>query len=58
MIDPIVEEARKAGEAYIASFGGDLSAVCEDLRRRAKASNRPVVTLPPKLPKSRVAVRE
>ena len=53
MTDPIVEEARKTGEAYIASFGGDLKAVCEDLRRRTKESNRPTVNLPSKPPRLR-----
>ena len=56
MIDPIVEEAREAGAAYIASFKGDLKAVCEDLRKRAKASGRTVVSLPQKPSRRRVGV--
>ena len=50
--DPIVEEARQAGQAYIDSFGGDLKAVVEDLRRRTEERRRagwPVVSLPPRL---------
>ncbi len=48
MIDPIVEEGRDAGKAYIASFNGDLIAVCEDLRRCAREEGRTLVSLPPK----------
>ena len=58
MIDAIVEEARQAGAAYIASFKGDLKAVCEDLRQRAKASGRPVVKLPSKAPRRHMALRK
>ena len=32
MNDPLIDEARKAGQAYIDSFKGDLKAVCADLR--------------------------
>ena len=49
--DPIVEEARQAGQAYIDSFNGDLKAVLEDLRRRTEERRRdgwPVVSLPPR----------
>lgn len=54
--DPIVDEARKAGEAYINSFGGDLSAVVADLKRRteeARQAGRPVVSYPPRKPRDR-----
>jgi hypothetical protein len=57
MKDPLVEEARKAGQAYIDSFKGDLKAVCADLRRRARAEGREVVSLPPKPPVLRGAGR-
>ena len=50
MIDPLVEEARRAGQAYIDSFHGDLKAACADLRRRAREEGRKVVSLPPKPP--------
>ena len=46
--DPLVEEARAAGKAYIESFKGDRQAMLEDLRRREKASGRPVVYRQPK----------
>jgi hypothetical protein len=46
----LIEEARKAGRAYIDSFAGDLKAVCADLRRRAKHEGREIVSLPPKAP--------
>src|SRR5690349_19539566 len=51
MTDPLIEEARKAGQAYIDSFGGDLKAVCADLRRRAREEGRAVGSLPPKPPR-------
>ncbi|MDQ3441543.1 MAG: hypothetical protein M3478_14465 [Planctomycetota bacterium] len=54
MSDPIVEEGRNAGKAYIDSFNGDLRAVCEDLRRRAREEGRKLVSLPPKPPRSYV----
>ena len=44
----LVEEARKAGQAYIDSFQGDLKAVCDDLNRRALDEGRVVVSLPQK----------
>jgi hypothetical protein len=50
MTDPLVEEARKAGQAYVDSFNGDLKAACADLRRRAREEGRKVVCLPPKPP--------
>ena len=46
----LIEEARKAGQAYIDSFGGDLKTVCADLRRRSAEAGRKVVSLPPKPP--------
>ncbi|RJP33984.1 MAG: hypothetical protein C4547_11405 [Phycisphaerales bacterium] len=49
--DPIVEEVRKAGQAYIDSFGGDLAAVVADLQRRteeARRAGRKVVALRPR----------
>jgi hypothetical protein len=56
MNDPLIEEARKAGQAYIDSFNGDIKAVCADLRRRAREEGRTVVALPPKPPLSRAPV--
>lgn len=41
--DPIVEEVRKRGEDYAASFDFDLDRMFEDLRRRQDESGRPVV---------------
>jgi hypothetical protein len=38
--DPIVEEARQAGKAYIDSFGGDLKAVFADLQKRTEEARR------------------
>ncbi len=47
--DPIVEEARNAGDAYVKQFGHDLKAVFADLRRRteeARQAGQRVVALP------------
>ena len=46
--DPIVEEARRAGQGYIDSFKGDRDALLADLRRRARESGHEPVQLPPK----------
>ena len=46
--DPIVDEVRKAGEAYFAQFNFDLRAICEDLRRRSDERGAQVVALPPR----------
>jgi hypothetical protein len=49
--DPIVEEARRAGDEYMRQFGYDLKAVFNDLRQRtesAKLAGRKVVSLPPR----------
>ena len=48
MKDPIVEEVRRAREAHAKKFNYDLDAICEDLRKREKASGRPTVSLAPK----------
>jgi hypothetical protein len=49
--DPIVDEVRRAGEAYMAQFNFDLHAACEDLRRRTEETargGRVVVSRPPR----------
>jgi hypothetical protein len=46
--DPIVDEVRKAGEAYFAQFNFDMRAICEDLRRRSNERGAQVVSLPPR----------
>jgi len=49
--DPIVDEVRRAGEAYLAQFDFDLKAACDDLRRRtelAREAGRNVVSYPPR----------
>ena len=48
MIDPIVEEVRKAREEYARRFNFDLHAMCEDLRRKQKLPGGPVVSFPPR----------
>jgi len=51
--DPIVEQARKAGQAYIDSFKGDWKAMLADLRRRSEEAGRTVVSYPPRRPEHR-----
>ena len=46
--DPIVEEARRAGQAYVESFKGDRRALLADLRRRSREAGREPISLPPK----------
>ena len=46
--DPLVEEARRAGQIYIDSFNGDWNALLADLRRRSEEAGRTVVSLPPR----------
>ena len=48
--DDLIAEARRAGSTYIASFGGDLAAVCDDLRRRAREQGRRVLRGHPRPP--------
>ena len=38
--DPIVEEIRQIRQAYAQSLSNDLHAICEDLRRQQRESNR------------------
>jgi hypothetical protein len=49
--DPIVEEARAAGQAYIDRFNGDWKALAADLNERAAAAGRKSVSLPPRSPR-------
>ncbi|HEY0007582.1 MAG TPA: hypothetical protein VGB55_02565 [Tepidisphaeraceae bacterium] len=56
--DPIVEEARRAGEDYIKTFDGNLSAVVTDLQRRTEShrqAGREVIALPPRKPREMAA---
>ena len=49
--DPLVEEARRAGDAYLKQFNYDMKAAFADLRRRTEAARqagRKVVSLPPR----------
>ena len=55
--DPLVEEARQAGQRYIDSFKGDWAAVIADLQRRAKEEGRQVVSPPPRPPREHQRTR-
>ena len=46
--DPIVEEVRRAGDAYFREFNYDLKAALDDLRRRSEQAHRKLVSLPPR----------
>ena len=48
MKNPIVEEVRRAREAHAKRFNYDLDAICEDLKKREKASGHPTVSFAPK----------
>ena len=48
MRDPIVEEVRKWRMEHTKKFGGDLSAICADLRSIQEASGHEVVRLTPR----------
>ncbi len=57
MKDPIVEEVRKFRMEHTRKFGGDLAAICADLRAIQNTSGHEVVRLAPKKPSPRVADR-
>jgi len=46
--DPIVEEVRKARDAYAKQFNYDLDAIYRDLKEKESQSGRQVVPCPPK----------
>lgn len=48
MRDPIVEEVRKAREAYAAQFGHDLNRIVEDMKRRQVKGEFQVVRRAPR----------
>lgn len=47
-VDPILAEIRAHREAYSERFGGDISAMLADLRRRQAEGGRKSVRLPPR----------
>ena len=57
MKDPIVEEVRKHRMEHTLRFGGDLTAICDDLRAIQSASGHEVVRLTPKEKQPRTAIR-
>jgi hypothetical protein len=46
--DPIVEEVRRAREAYAAKFNYALEAIYQDLKRQEQESGRTFVSFPPR----------
>jgi hypothetical protein len=57
MDDSLIEEARRAGQAYIDSFHGDRKAMLADLRRRSSQAGHPPVRLSPKPPRRNPVVK-
>ena len=53
--DPIVNEIRRVRKQHTDKFGGDLHAICEDLRRLERESGRKYVSFPPRLAVTRLA---
>jgi len=51
--DPIVEEVRKAREAYAARFNFDLEAIYADLKAKEREGGRKHVSRPPRRPAGR-----
>jgi hypothetical protein len=49
MNDPIVDEVRQHRMEHTRKFGGDLTLICEDLRRIQRESGAQVVRRPPNL---------
>lgn len=48
MKDPIVEEVRKQSMEHSLKFNGDISAICEDLRKIQLLSGYKVIRLAPR----------
>ena len=46
--DPIVEEVRRARQAYAEQFGFDLRAMADDLRKKEQQHPDRLVSFPPK----------
>jgi len=46
--DPIVDEIRQIRKQHTDKFGGDIHAICEDLRRLERESGRQYVSFPPR----------
>ncbi len=53
--DPIVEEVRKAGEAYAAQFDYDLKRMFEDLKKREREHPERLAKLKPLKPRKQRA---
>jgi hypothetical protein len=53
--DPVVEEVRRAGQAYVDSFAGDWKALIADLNHRTDEAGRKVASAIPRDPQPRPA---
>ena len=47
--DPIVEEIRRLRDSHAANFSYNVTAICEDLRKREDREKPLLVTRPPRL---------
>jgi hypothetical protein len=54
-MDNVLQEVRKAREAYAQQFGFDLAAIHRDLKTQEQTGGRKVVSLPPRRPKPALA---
>ena len=46
--DPIVDEIRRIRQEHTDRFNRDLHAICEDIRRQERESDRDYVSFPPR----------
>ena len=49
MMDPIVDEVRKARQEHAQKFNNNLDDICNDLKRIEKECGHKIVSLQPKL---------
>jgi hypothetical protein len=55
-VDDLLLEVRKVREAYAEEFSYDLQAIHRDLKDQEQASGRRIVSLPPRRPKTTIAI--
>ena len=56
--DPLIDDLRRVGQAYVDSFKGDWAALVADLNRRSEREGRKVMAMPPKPPRQPVRVKK
>jgi len=58
MKDPIVEEVRKQRMKHTLKFKGDISAICEDLRKVQLSSGHKIIRLSPRKKETSIRPRK